>query len=171
MGRTAPVRKTATTILFLSILVSTRCAAREEPITAWSGGPCEPFPSLEVEGAQIVIFPAGSGYVEGHRPSHIEEYWTPETDDIRRAESVVRSCAVLHLPHRAAEVQRYARQYTGFVMGGKRLLFVQLFRHAEAYPNWKCVPVVVDDGGDAYFHLEVDPENSECHQFYANGNA
>jgi len=173
MGRTMRclVHRGGEVLLLLVGLAGTSCATREVPLTAFSGGPCAPFQSFDVEGAQVVIFPAGSGWVEGYRYGDVQEYWSPASDDIRKAEAVVRSCVAAHLPHRAAEVQLYARQYTGFYMGGRKILFVQLFRDPVGFPNWRCKPVVVDDGGDSYCHLEVDVDRGECQRFWANGSA
>lgn len=52
-------------LILSGVVGSIGCAAHGQPITALSGGPCAPYPSFEVEGAQIVIFPSGSGLLRG----------------------------------------------------------------------------------------------------------
>jgi len=126
---------------------------------------------MVVDGAQIVTFRPGVAWVDGYKVGTVKDYWLPSGDDVRRVEARLRGCVATALPNRLAEVQDYARQYSGFYLDGHKRVFVQLFRHAEAYPNWRCVPVVVDDGGDNYLRLEYDFESDSCENVYVNGGA
>jgi hypothetical protein len=120
---------------------------------------------------QGIIFPAGSGHVEGYGPGAIKEFWTPAREDVLVAEAHINAYLEVNAPQLASKLGRYTRQYTGFYLEDHKLIFVQLFCGLPSESNWKCAPVIVDDGGDCFFHLEYDLDKGTCGNLWVNGSA
>lgn len=118
-----------------------------------------------------LIFPAGTGNVDGCRAGAITEFWTPTADAVQRAEPRITEYLRANAPALVPKFSSYVRQYTGFRLGGRTLIFVQFFCVAPTSPDWRCHPVVVDDGGECYFRLAYDVDGDRCDNLYVNGNA
>lgn len=118
-----------------------------------------------------VIFPAGRGHVEGYSPEQVAEFWTPSREEVFGAENHIEAYLQANAPSLISNIGRYARQYTGFYLGNQRFLFIQFLCGLPSELDWRCAPVVVDDGGDCYFHLEYDMDAKSCRNLWVNGNA
>jgi hypothetical protein len=118
-----------------------------------------------------VIFPAGAGYVGGYKYGTISDYWTPTPEDIRTAEAGLEMFLSTAAPPLASKLSTYVRQYTGFRLEGRDRIFIQFLCWKPYNPEWRCHPVVIDDGGDCYFQLEYDKSNGQFSRLYVNGSA
>ena len=66
----------------------------------------------------------------------------------------------------------YFFQYAGLIAGGRKFIYVNSFRgDVGDFPNWKTQPVMVCDGGDAFFGAEYDPQTKTFANFAFNGFA
>jgi hypothetical protein len=148
----------------------TACASRG-PARSKSSPPCTQNQAVNSSGAQGVIFPAGAGNVDGHEYGTISEYWTPTPEDIRSAEVGLQSFLTEARPAIAAKLSTYVRQYTGFRLDGRDHIFIQFLCWQPHNPEWRCHPILVDDGGDCYFRLEYDTSSGQYSRLWVNGGA
>jgi hypothetical protein len=156
-------------LFFLLVILTSAfgCAS----VGSRKAAPCLAQETFPVGKGWGVIFPAGSGSVEGYGWGTIKDFWTPAREDIIRAETGIVACLQDQAPPPLySKFSSYVRQYTGFYLDNRKLIFVQFFCIAPS-PDWKCVPVVVLDGGDCYFHLEYDLNSGSCRKLWINGSA
>ncbi len=154
-------------LLAVSLALVAGCATAGRSPRPAGAEPCAPYPVVRVGQGEGVLFPAGAGYVEGRSPKTVTEYWTPTAEDALAAESGIAECLRTEAPALAAKFSSYRRQYTGFLSGGRKLLFVQFLCETTG-PDWRCHPIVVDDGGDCFFHLEYDVSSGACRKLWVN---
>ncbi|HEX2593923.1 MAG TPA: hypothetical protein VHL34_20655, partial [Rhizomicrobium sp.] len=73
----------------------------------------------------------------------------------------------------------YVRQYTGFVLSGKKVIYVNaLLKRSvenpslpqEYWSDWRHHADVVCDGGDLFFGVEYDPAAKTFARFAFNGS-
>lgn len=77
----------------------------------------------------------------------------------------------------------YDRQYGGFLIGGRRLIYVSAFPHEERDfdgtdmmdmwrkgPDWRHHVVTVCDGGDKWFGVLYDPQTGRFEDFQFGGH-
>lgn len=64
----------------------------------------------------------------------------------------------------------YRRQYVGIGRNDRRLIYANFFCRSDN-PNWRTMPVEVDDGGDCYFQVEYDVEKATFSNLSINGEA
>ena len=68
--------------------------------------------------------------------------------------------------------KEYRVQFVGVVRDGKRLIWCNFFRAADALgANWKREEVRVEDGGFWFWQIEYDPTAGKCLNFGSNGYA
>jgi hypothetical protein len=126
---------------------------------------------VQIGGSEAIVFPAGSGWVDGYAYGEITSYWTPTFADASAVENAIHEHLKKSAPQLEARLSEYRRQYTGFFHRDKRLLFVNFFCSCPSSLEWRCQPVAVEDGGDCFFHLECNPGTQECDKLWVNGNA
>jgi hypothetical protein len=114
--------------------------------------------------------------------------WTPGARDIAQLEEdlaayLARADTARTTPGFPAPplLASYYRQYVGFVSpGGRRLIYVSAFAPAQIGPpadmgrdtaSWRREPVMVCDGGDAFWGLEYDPASRRFRGLAFNGVA
>jgi hypothetical protein len=98
---------------------------------------------------------------DGPRFLAADGFWTPLIDDLEAAEFAV---AVEHgdLDH--------LRQYVGFIENGQQKIYINGFRDSVDL-DWMSEPVVVEDGGEAFFQAVFNVESGELERFQFNGEA
>ena len=132
--------------------------------------PCPSYELTSIAGADGVIFPSGSGWVDGYPHGAITRFWTPSIQDVRVAESRLYEYLKTTAPLLADKLQAYARQYTGFYSSERRLIFIQFLGPSSWIRDWRCRPVSVDDGGDTFFQVEYDVDLGVFRNLQVNGN-
>lgn len=126
----------------------------------------EGYVLVKGEGLEGVIFPACAGFtLDGTTAT----YWTPTKEEVLRAESRIPAFLKAKAPRLTRPLARYKRQYVGLVVGGKKRVLCNFFLTSP--PQWQRRPVVVEDGGEAFFHLEYDLESDQCLNLQINGEA
>jgi hypothetical protein len=102
-----------------------------------------------------------------------EPYWTPSQEQIDRLETklptYVKEQSKHHSRHPKIEISKYKRQYFGYSLNGKKVIYVNAFCHALDY--WEKVFVAVKDGGQCFFQATFDPESDKFVSFSVNGEA
>ena len=103
--------------------------------------------------------------------ARITGYWTPDDTSIAALETGLEAHLRGHKSQRAhglgAKVSGYKRQYVGFLLGERKVIYANCFCHAA--PGWKERQIGVDDGGDCYFQVVFDPSTGKYTDLYING--
>jgi hypothetical protein len=110
-------------------------------------------------------------------PYDVNGDWTPSTAQIAELERRLPDALNTALSKRStnnARAEVIARQYAGFLIGGRKTIYVNAFTKQEttagAYPHdWRHSAVVVCDGGAVFFGVEYDPEKKTFANFAFNG--
>lgn len=135
-----------------------------------ANSPCPENVVIQVGAGQGVIFASEKAFVGGYGTA-VEEYWTPTTEDVLKAEAGLARFLAGSAPTLAVKYSSYTRQYTGFVLEGRRRIFMNFLCWPPETPGWQCSSVAVLDGGDCYFHLDYDVTKGEYSHLSVNGAA
>ena len=155
--------------LAVSLQALNLACATPQPVPSSVAPPCPDNVIIQVGPGQGVIFPAAQAYVGGY--GTVSEYWTPTTADVLKAEAGLARFLAESRPTLAVKYSSYTRQYTGFVLDGRKLIFMNFLCWRPETPGWRCSSVSVDDGGDCYFHLDYDVTTGEYGHLWVNGLA
>lgn len=113
-------------------------------------------------------------------PGPIEAIWTPDATTIRQLESAL-GPALQTAIDRFPESRRpkpvagdYYRQYAGFVVGGKRIVYINGLHHqiidsSQRPDDWKVTAASPCDGGMLFFGAEYDVETGKVLNILFNG--
>ncbi|MBI3437938.1 MAG: hypothetical protein HY054_04690 [Proteobacteria bacterium] len=108
-------------------------------------------------------------------PGPVEAQWTPTGADIQALEPNLGTILQTHLTnaHETTPVADYYRQYAGFVVHGRRAIYVNgIARSAveeSLHLDWRTHAFGICDGGPITFGIIFDPEAGEFTQFAFNG--
>jgi len=109
-------------------------------------------------------------------PPAYDGHWQPGADDIAALEAALPGA----LPPGDSELrnapQGWRRQYGGFLRGGRRFIYGNFFPRdvGEGHVgdnDWRRAPVMVCDGGHAFFGVEYDVEARRITHIGFNGFA
>lgn len=107
-----------------------------------------------------------------------EATWQPGADDIAALEAALPAALAAQREGRGLTnaPAGWLRQYVGIVRGGRRFVYGNFFpREAARYGDdpgrWRHEPVMVCDGGPAFFGAEYDLEGRTFTQLGFNGLA
>lgn len=113
-------------------------------------------------------------------PGPVSAQWTPTAAEAAALEPRLGSILRTHLAQSqvTASVGDYYRQYAGFVIGGRRQIYVNgVHRSAVGQdPNpehpfdWRTQAIGICDGGSVTFGVIYDPAVQEFTQFAFNGS-
>jgi len=119
-------------------------------------------------------------------PGQVDSYWTPSKEDIDRLETALPAFfrkqahdwrGFLRKPNLTDEdadklLAQYVRQYVGFVIAGKKIIYVNAVAgwgigdHPEL---WQTKAIRICDGGSITFGVEYDPASKTFDHFAFNG--
>jgi hypothetical protein len=116
-------------------------------------------------------------------PQQVAGTWTPSGAQIRALESRLSAALAMEARQRGPRYSQpaiFRRQYAGVLIGGRRIVYVNAFPYEVGEPagsgtpaarkfDWHRDPVVVCDGGPAFFGVEYDPEKQVFLHFEFNG--
>ena len=103
-------------------------------------------------------------------------YWTPSKDDILKLEGGIagylsqNSNLFYRQPPAWERLDEYQRQYIGLERGGRKIIYGNYFCNSEGI-NWRQELVIVEDGGECFFHVEYDVESELFIKLMVNGEA
>lgn len=108
-------------------------------------------------------------------PPRADAEWTPRPEQIEALEGdlpayMMRAAAgrlLLALP-------RYRRQYGGYVVGADSIIYVNAFLPEpffDSATDWRRQPVLICDGGEAYWGVSYDPARGRFFGLAFNGHA
>ena len=101
-------------------------------------------------------------------------YWLPDQKDIQSLEAqlplFLRGRTEPKAAEATARLQKYHRQYAGFVRNGHKTIYVNLFP-ADEDADWQKHLVRVCDGGPWFFGVEFDVDSRTFIHIAFNGYA
>jgi hypothetical protein len=112
-------------------------------------------------------------------PGRVAEGWQPTSEEIAQAEAVLPKFVRANGRPRGP-LSSYRRQYLGVVIGGRRLIYVNVFREwviegrepsGPAQHDWRTQFVRVCDGGDDFWGALYDPHTRRFFSPRFNGTA
>lgn len=120
-------------------------------------------------------------------PGPVTDIWTPSEDDLNTLEDVLIAQLARELEQRGESPSPggYYRQYAGFVIGGKQIIYVNGVDESvierdlappSSDPNaivinfdWRTQATQICDGGAITFGVEYDPSTGRFSNFAFNG--
>ncbi len=152
---------------------------------AIAGVPCAAqSPEIRLSAAGTFILPVDAGLTllkqcSRDAPANVSQFWNPSAVQIERLESLLPKyvrAGVDPRRHVPGNVE-YHRQYVGIVVGGRRLIYGNFYPAAAFRPTGpsdrfdeKSTPVVVCDGGPAFWGVVFDPESNAFLDLQVNGS-
>jgi hypothetical protein len=133
---------------------------------------------FKLPGAGTFILPADAGrsllgQCSRDAPANVSQFWDPSGEQIRRLEFLLPKYVgndagqKLRIPDNV----EYHRQYVGIVVNGKRLIYGNFYpANFPDYLDEKSKPVVVCDGGPAFWGIVFDPEANVFLDLKVNGS-
>lgn len=100
-------------------------------------------------------------------------YWTPSQEQVDKLEkklpAYLKDQSSTHSKPLKIDLPKYKRQYFGYNLSGKKVIYVNAF--CNYFDYWKTTFVFVDDGGQCFFQATYDPESDKFVSFSVNGDA
>jgi hypothetical protein len=87
-------------------------------------------------------------------PEKISAQWTPSKDQIEQLESKLPAYKQ-ELKRPMTQLSSFYRQYAGFIAGGRKIIYVNLFPK-RIDPDWRSRAVMVCDGGEQFWGVEFE---------------
>jgi len=115
-------------------------------------------------------------------PTNVTGTWTPDRQQIVELEKGLPAALAAEPSHgrELGSIKTFRRQYAGFMLGSRRIIYVNAFPSEIGGPNkdgppaartfdWRKQPEIVCDGGPAFFGVEYDPAPKAFQHFEFNG--
>jgi hypothetical protein len=119
-------------------------------------------------------------------PGPVQGTWTPTSAQLHDLESALPAFfrteaynrrGFLKMPNMTPEdadrlLEKYVRQYAGFVIGGKKIIYVNAITRwgiSDSPGEWRTKAVQICDGGAITFGVEFDPGARKFRHFSFNG--
>ncbi len=100
-------------------------------------------------------------------------YWTPSQEQVDKLEkklpAYLKDQLKSHSEPLRIDLSKYKRQYFGYSLNGKKVIYVNAF--CDYFDYWKTTFVFVFDGGQCFFQAAYDPETYKFLSFSVNGEA
>jgi hypothetical protein len=113
-------------------------------------------------------------------PGPVEDIWTPTDTEAYAIEDelILLLAREMENAGQSPSPGGYYRQYAGFVIGGRRIIYVNGVDESavEHDPNaqhrfdWRTQPILICDGGPITFGVEYDPATRQFSNFAFNGS-
>jgi len=139
----------------------------------------QPLAEVDTQNAQgvalpVSIAPAVLNQCSRSTPQAPDGYWEPTERDVQALEirlpAYLRARPEVSATRVLERISQYRRQYAGFLRGGRKSIYVNLFL-PEYGEQWRSDVVLVCDGGIGFWGVEFDTtSNTFVHVAY-NGVA
>ncbi|MDB4951457.1 MAG: hypothetical protein JWM27_4106 [Gemmatimonadetes bacterium] len=105
-------------------------------------------------------------------PQDVQALWTPTPADVAALEAALPAFVAGRPDRPDGLIAAYTRQYVGYVAAGRRMIYVNGFRHAPARGDaWRHAPAVTCGGGRGEFGAVYDVEDGVFVNYEHNGGA
>jgi hypothetical protein len=145
-----------------------------QPVTLDAVPEAGAWPSVSGAGYDGVIVPREQvvDLLYGFFNTEVQGSWTPTAEQIADLEANL-PAYLMSAPGAAPDLHErvagYHRQYFGYVIEGRALIFVNAF--CSEIENWTTDAVFVMDGGDCFFVVSYDVVTGEFLDLRINGDA
>lgn len=167
-------------LLIVLVLASTACTPAEQGPPA---GAVQEKPALPAAAATRTLLGGEQAMALARQcsrvsPGPVQSVWTPSAADLDALDTALASfLARLEEAGSTASPDEYYRQAAGFVIGGRRVIYVNgVHRDAveRVNPNhpfdWRTQAHLICDGGAITFGVEYDPATGQFSNFAFNGS-
>jgi hypothetical protein len=160
--------------MFAALTILAACSAPAAP-AARAPSPFAPSTYTILTGQEALAL---SHQCSRPSPGPVQAQWTPTETDIQALEPNLGAILQTHLEHagETTPVADYYRQYAGFVVGGRRVIYINGVERSAVEttnPNhpfdWRTQAIGICDGGPITFGVEFDPASGEFTRFAFNG--
>ena len=127
----------------------------------------------------FVILPASHGAAllkqcSRSTPQNVSEFWQPSQSQIAVLEkslpNFILARATRHEP--IPDLRPYHRQYVGVVVNGERLIYGNFYPSEKPFiKSSNSLPVVICDGGPAFWGILYSPKSGAFRELMRNGVA
>jgi hypothetical protein len=100
-------------------------------------------------------------------PEKVSAQWTPSAQQIEQLETKFPAYKQ-KLGRPAAQLSSFYRQYAGFIAGGRKIIYVNLFPK-RVDPDWRSRAVMVCDGGEQFWGVEFEVDTGQLVNAAFNG--
>lgn len=91
--------------------------------------------------------------------------WDPTAVDIAKMEANFNKIVGLN-----SDLHDFYMQYVGLVVDGKKVIYINAFKdESSSQSNWKTIPTIVCDGGEAFWGILFDVQKGEFFDLTFNG--
>ena len=126
-----------------------------------------------------VIFPPDRAQTLLHQcsrgtPGNVEGFWLPQIAQIFELEQRLPGILEKNLSgQQHSPIGDYKRQYAGLIVKKRKIIYVNGFRSSREDRGraWRTDPMIVCDGGNAFFGVEYDPQTKTFQSLVFNGIA
>lgn len=134
--------------------------------------------SVARERSVFVLDPAKGGsklldQCSRRTPAGVDGFWTPSPQDIAQLESLLPAFLTADASGKSVlPLERYHRQYLGFLKGGKRFIYGNFYRVSTAISSIydeSTQPVLVCDGGASFWGVVFAVESKTFLDLAFNG--
>jgi hypothetical protein len=107
-------------------------------------------------------------------PKNISHYWNITRSEIDKLENnfkrvqLLRSKVCCNIGYKVKHLKKYGFQYTGVTILQKKYIYLNAFISIDN-PNWENRPIVVCDGGMAYWGVLFNIEDQSFSELSFNG--
>ena len=112
-------------------------------------------------------------------PKNTSDFWTPTEKEIQLLEEKFKRVLKLKTfnKQRISNLNKFAFQYLGVTIDGKRFIYVNAFcigdknddSKFQMHEKWKTDPIVMCDGGDCYWGVLFDLDKLKFKDLAING--
>jgi len=94
----------------------------------------------------------------------IQSTWTPSADQLAKMEIELSKFLATKHPSVIKNIKKLYLQYSGFVVNGRQIIYINAFDEFQAHPpfdanpvDWRKVAMKICDGCRAFWGVEYDP--------------
>jgi hypothetical protein len=105
-------------------------------------------------------------------PQDVDGFWSPTSEQIAELETLLGPyLKSVPLGRSLLPLERYHRQYVGFVKGGKLFIYGSFYAYAVEARREPTEPIIVCDGGRSFWGIVYSVESKELMELAVNGVA
>ena len=135
------------------------------------------FPIVDTANYKGAIVPAELAARHRFLAKNYREFWTPEPEQIAKAEVKISAFIAASKSEQAAEIgrklKRFRRQYVGYLAGGEKCILCSFLPGVndgeDPFSGLKRSFIKVYDGGPSFWSIHYQVEKDQCSRFSVDG--
>jgi len=145
---------------------------------AAAGSSIAQSPQIKLPGSGLFILPVDAGQsllrqCSRAAPANVSQFWNPSPEQIQKLELLLPKYVRYGAGRKPGipDDVEYHRQYVGIVVNGKRLIYGNFYPvSVSGYFDEKSTPVIICDGGAAFWGIVFEPESNVFLDLQVNGS-